>query len=106
MDTITITLNGKHISGRPGMTILELAQEVGVNIPTLCYCPHLSPVGACRVCIVEVEQRPVPVASCVTPIAEGMVVNTESPVVKDIRKAVVELLLSSHPEASLWSGGF
>lgn len=99
METITITLNGREISGRPGMTILELAREAGVEIPTLCHSPHLASVGACRVCLVEDEKRHALVASCVMPIAPGMVINTESPLVIDTRKAVLELLLSTHPES-------
>ncbi|MEW6201087.1 MAG: molybdopterin-dependent oxidoreductase, partial [bacterium] len=101
MDTVTITLNGREISGHQGMTILELAQEVGVKIPTLCHSPYLAPVGACRVCLVEDEKRRALVASCVTPIAPGMVINTESPLVMETRKAVVELLLSTHPDSCL-----
>jgi len=99
METITIVLNGKEISGRPGMTILDLAREVGVKIPTLCHNKHLAPFGACRVCLVEDEARHALVASCVTPIAPGMTIRTDSPLVLETRKTVVELLLSSHPEA-------
>ncbi|MEW5947477.1 MAG: formate dehydrogenase subunit alpha [bacterium] len=101
METVTITLNGREISGRPGMTILELAREAGEHIPTLCYSPHLASVGACRVCIVEDEKRRALVASCVMPIAPGMVINTRSPLVIETRRAVVELLLSTHPESCM-----
>jgi NADH dehydrogenase/NADH:ubiquinone oxidoreductase subunit G len=69
METVTITLNGVEVSGYPGMTILELAQESGVQIPILCHDNHLSPVGACRVCLVENEKNGALLASCVTPIA-------------------------------------
>jgi formate dehydrogenase alpha subunit len=99
METITIVLNGKEISGRSGMTILELAREAGVEIPTLCHSPHVAPFGACRVCLVEDEARHALVASCVTPIAPGMTIRTDSPLVLETRRTVVELLLSSHPEA-------
>ena len=55
MDKIIVTINGTQVSGSEGMTILELAQENGIDIPTLCYRPELSTIGACRICVVEVE---------------------------------------------------
>ncbi|HXZ29731.1 MAG TPA: 2Fe-2S iron-sulfur cluster-binding protein, partial [Dehalococcoidia bacterium] len=75
MQPITITLDGREVSGYPGMTILELAKESGVEIPTLCHNNHLPPTGACRVCLVENEQSGALLASCVTPIASGMIIN-------------------------------
>ncbi len=101
MDAVVITLNGTPVSGRPGMTILELAREVGVKIPTLCHDPSLKPVGACRICLVEDEKSGRLLASCVTPIAPGMVIQTASPAVIDTRKVIVELMLASHPESCL-----
>jgi formate dehydrogenase alpha subunit len=101
LETITITLNGREVSGHPGMTVLELASESGVHIPTLCNDPHLAPFGACRICLVEDERSGALMASCVTPIASGMVVNTESPRVLDRRRAIVKLMLASHPDSCL-----
>jgi len=101
MDNITITVNGSKLSGREGMTILEVAQENGIDIPTLCHSPDLTPIGACRVCIVEVEGSRTLVGSCHTPITEGMVIHTHSPKVVEARKAIVELLLASHPDSCL-----
>jgi formate dehydrogenase alpha subunit len=101
LNVIAITLNGTPVSGRPGMTILELAREVGVNIPTLCHDPTLKPAGACRTCLVEEEKSGRLLASCVTPIAAGMVINTESPVVIENRKVIVKLMLASHPESCI-----
>ena len=101
MDTITITLNGAEVHGSAGMTILELAQQNGIYIPTLCHDPHLKPVGACRVCLVEDEKSGFLMASCVTPIASGMKINTESEKVLDARRTVVELLLAGHPDACI-----
>ncbi|GAJ09931.1 unnamed protein product, partial [marine sediment metagenome] len=69
METITITLNGREVSGHPAMTVLELASESGIKIPTLCNDSHLAPFGACRICIVEDERSGALMASCVTPIA-------------------------------------
>lgn len=99
METITLTLNGNIVSGLPDMTILELAREQAISIPTLCYHPRLSRAGACRVCLVEDESRGVLVPSCVTVIASGMVLQTHSPRVMETRRTIVELLLSSHPES-------
>lgn len=100
-DLVTVTLNGSQVQGRSGMTILELAQENGINIPTLCHRPELSLTGACRICVVEVERSRTLVASCHTPIAPNMVVSTHSPKVLEARRMIVELLLGSHPDACL-----
>ncbi|MGD9394415.1 MAG: 2Fe-2S iron-sulfur cluster-binding protein [Dehalococcoidia bacterium] len=99
MDKLRVTLNGTQVSGRPGQTILELAQANGVDIPTLCHHADLSPLGACRVCVVEVEGSRTLVGSCHTPITEGMVIHTHSPKVLASRKVIVELLLASHSGA-------
>ncbi len=96
MPELQLTLNGRQVSGRPGQTILELAQANGVDIPTLCHHADLSPLGACRICVVEVEGSRTLVGSCHTPIAEGMVIQTHSPKVLASRKLIIELLLASH----------
>ncbi len=96
MDNITVTINGSLIKASAGKTILEVALENGIDIPTLCYLKDLSPTGACRLCVVEVEGSRALVGSCHTPIAPGMVINTHSPKVLQTRKTIVELLLASH----------
>jgi len=101
LQAVTITLDGREVSGHSGMTILELARESGIDIPTLCYDPHLTSIGACRICLVENEQTGALVASCVTPIAPGMIINTHSPRVIEHRKNIVKLLLASHPDSCL-----
>ncbi|MFP3898997.1 MAG: formate dehydrogenase subunit alpha [Dehalococcoidia bacterium] len=101
MQSVTISLDGREVSGYPGMTILELARESGVDIPTLCHYEHLAPVGACRVCLVENEQNGALLPSCVTPIASGMVISTHSPRVIEHRKTIVKLMLASHPDSCL-----
>lgn len=78
------------------MTILELARENQIDIPTLCYLEGLPPTGACRVCVVEVEGSRTLVASCHTPIAKGMVIQTHSPKVLETRRMILELLLANH----------
>ncbi len=99
--TVTITLDGAEVSGHPGMTILELADELGIEIPRLCYDPHLSAWGACRICLVEDETSGKLVASCVTPISDGMIITTRSKRVLDHRRTMVELMLASHPDSCI-----
>jgi len=101
VETVAITLNEQEVSGHSGMTVLELARESGVNIPTLCHDPRLTPVGACRICLVEDERTGKLLASCVTPIAPGMVINTHSPRVIEHRQTIVKLMLASHPDSCL-----
>ncbi len=101
MEKLTVTINGSPVSGSEGMTILEVAQESGIDIPTLCYRPELTPIGACRICVVEVEGSRTLVGSCHTPISQGMVIYTHSPKVLETRKMIVELLLASHPDSCL-----
>jgi NADP-reducing hydrogenase subunit HndD len=98
---INLTINGKEVTGRSGMTILEVARDNGIDIPTLCYIQDLPPIGACRLCVVEVEGSRTLVGSCHTPAAEGMVIQTHSPKVIATRKVLVELMLASHPDSCL-----
>ena len=101
MAKIYLTINGCEVSGEVGMTILEVARENGIDIPTLCYHRELTPLGVCRLCVVEVEGSRTLVGSCHTPISPGMVINTHSPKVLETRKAIVELLLGSHPDSCI-----
>ncbi|HEY42296.1 MAG TPA: 2Fe-2S iron-sulfur cluster binding domain-containing protein [Dehalococcoidia bacterium] len=96
MVDIAVTINGSTVSGQSGMTILEVARENGIDIPTLCHRTEFTPIGACRVCVVEVEGSRTLVGSCHTPITEGMVIHTHSPKVLETRRTIVELLLASH----------
>lgn len=96
MKEIEITINSSQVIGCEGMTILEVAQQNGIDIPTLCYRPELPPIGACRICVVEVEGSRTLVGSCHTPIAPGMVIHTHSPQVLEARRVIVGLLLASH----------
>lgn len=101
MEAITITLNGVEVSGYAGTTILDLARESGVYIPTLCHDPNLASTGACRLCIVEDERSGALLASCVAPITPGMNINTSSPKVIEHRKKILKLMLASHPDICL-----
>lgn len=91
-----LSINGKSIQVQANTTILQAAATLGIQIPTLCHLEGLTPIGACRVCVVEVEGSPTLVASCSTPVREGMVVHTNSKKVREARKVVVELMLSEH----------
>ncbi|MBC7293523.1 MAG: (2Fe-2S)-binding protein, partial [Thermoleophilia bacterium] len=82
---------------RAGQTILQVAREAGVDIPTLCYDPRLAPYGACRMCLVEVEGARGPMAACGTVVTDGMVVHTHTEKIRRLRKFVLELLLTNHP---------
>lgn len=93
---LAITLNGVQVDAEPGSTILEVARQNGVTIPTLCYHPTLSINGSCRLCVVEVRGSRTLVGSCHTPVAPNMVIETHSPRVLKARRTTVELLLASH----------
>lgn len=90
------TINGISVSAPEGSTIIEAAREAGIRIPSLCYLKGVQAIGACRVCIVEIEGAADLAASCVMPVGEGMVIQTNSRRVREARKMVVELLLSEH----------
>ncbi len=92
-----ITINGKSCEGVEGQTVLEVARASGFNIPTLCHLADLTPTGACRICVVEVDGMRNLVAACSTPAADGMVVRTDSERVLSARRFIVELLVSCHP---------
>ncbi len=94
MSQVKITIDGKAITTSDKSTILMAAREAKIHIPTLCYHPRLPIAGACRACVVEVEGRPALVASCAMPVADGMVVYTNTERVLRARRLVVQLLLS------------
>ncbi|MBN2209479.1 MAG: molybdopterin-dependent oxidoreductase [Candidatus Coatesbacteria bacterium] len=97
-----LTIDGRIVEFEEGMTVLEAARSASIYIPTLCFHPGLAPVGACRLCVVEVEgMRGFP-ASCSTPAREGMVVRTSSEEVTKLRRAILELILSEHPTGCLF----
>lgn len=95
MSKISVTINGKELEAIPGQTILELARANGIFIPALCHYPATKLVGACRVCVVEVEGQRSLVASCAMPVSPGMIIKTDTKRVCDARKLVIELLWSS-----------
>ncbi|RTZ90142.1 MAG: hypothetical protein DSY91_06750, partial [Deltaproteobacteria bacterium] len=95
--TVHITINGREIEAEEGKTILEAARENGIYIPTLCYHSHLHPIGSCRLCIVDIEGYPMPMASCTTPVMEGIKVHTNTGRVQKMRREAMELILVNHP---------
>lgn len=97
-----ITINNKEKDVMPGITILQAAKEMGITIPTLCFLENLSPTGACRMCIVEVEGWPKMVTACSTEVQEGMKVKTHSAKVLEARKTILELILANHPDDCLY----
>ncbi len=107
---ITVTINGIEVCVPKGSTILEAAQKIGINIPTLCYCPDLgcgvaNKPASCRICLVEAEgirPRPILAPACATPLErDGVVVRTNSQRALKARRTVLELLLSDHPKDCL-----
>ena len=96
MTEITVTINGRKLTGRSGQTILELALQNGIEIPNLCYDPRLKPTGACRLCLVEVEGQKGPVTACTFEIVPDMVIRTNTEEILAIRKTILELLFYEH----------
>lgn len=94
---VKVTIDGKEIEVEPGLTIMQACEEAGVEIPRFCYHERLSIAGNCRMCLVDVEKSPKPVASCAMPVNDGMVVHTNTPKVKKDREGVLEFLLVNHP---------
>jgi NADP-reducing hydrogenase subunit HndD len=93
---VNLTINDQNVTVDPGTTILAAAKKLNVNVPTLCNHPDLCVAGNCRVCVVEQAGARTLVASCATPVSEGMVIHTNSLKVRNARKHIVELLLSEH----------
>ena len=92
-----ITINGKEIEFEKGMTVLQACELADVEIPRFCYHEKLSIAGNCRMCLVEMEKSPKPIASCAMPAAEGMNIKTNTTLVEKARKGVMEFLLANHP---------
>ena len=93
---VKLTIDGRPVAVEKGTTILEAARQAGIDIPTLCYWKDLNEVGACRVCVVEIEGQERLSAACATVAEEGMAVHTATPRVLDARRTNVQLILSQH----------
>jgi NADH-quinone oxidoreductase subunit G len=92
-----ITIDGTTIEVEKGTTVIQAAEQVGIEIPRYCYHPGLSIVGVCRICLVEIEKIPKLQVACYTPVTDGMVVHTNNAKVLEARRAVLEFLLVNHP---------
>lgn len=101
MQLVHLTIDQQQVQVKAGSTILEAARQAGVKIPTLCYLKEINEIGACRICLVEIQGARTLQASCVSPVAEGMVVRTSTPAVLQARKINLELILSNHPRECL-----
>jgi NADH dehydrogenase/NADH:ubiquinone oxidoreductase subunit G len=101
MSQILLQIDGREVEAREGMTILDAAQSVGINIPTLCKYEKLQPYGCCRICTVEADVlgRTNLVAACLYPVEKNLVVRTRSEKVDKIRKTLVELALAHAPDS-------
>jgi NADH-quinone oxidoreductase subunit G len=96
-DKVTLTIDGQSVQAPKGMLLIEAAGMAGIQIPHYCYHPGLSVVGSCRMCLVEIEKYPKLQPSCATPVAEGMIVRTQTPETLKNRRTVLEFLLANHP---------
>lgn len=96
-DAITLTVDGKEIKARKGMSVLEAALGAGIYIPHLCYHADVPPSGACGLCIVQIDGIPDLLTACTTPAEDGMIVHTDSPEIGRIRCVALQLLIASHP---------
>ncbi|MGF1631086.1 MAG: NADH-quinone oxidoreductase subunit NuoG [Kiloniellaceae bacterium] len=92
-----LTIDGKEIEVADGLSVLQACELAGVEIPRFCYHDRLSVAGNCRMCLVEMERAPKPIASCAMPVGEGMVIKTDTDKVKKARNGVMEFLLINHP---------
>jgi bidirectional [NiFe] hydrogenase diaphorase subunit len=102
-ETITITIDGRQVETTPGTSVLSAALSAGICIPNLCFLPETTPTGACRVCLVELEQhgRMRMTASCTLEAKEGMVIHAHSDAVLRARRNIVEMLLAEVPDSEV-----
>jgi NADH-quinone oxidoreductase subunit G len=96
-DLVTLTIDGRTVKAPPGTLVINAAKSAGIEIPAFCYYNGLTLQAACRMCLVEVERIPKLQTACTLPVAEGMIVQTESQKVAEARKSMLEFLLTNHP---------
>ncbi|HWI66012.1 MAG TPA: NADH-quinone oxidoreductase subunit NuoG [Symbiobacteriaceae bacterium] len=92
-----VTIDGRTVQVPRGTLLVEAAKKAGIEIPVFCYHPKLDPAGVCRMCLVAVEKIPKPQTACTTPVADGMVVHTNTEQIQNLRKGALEFLLINHP---------
>lgn len=98
---VRIVIDGKEVYAPAGMVLLDAAEQAGIHIPNLCYLKGMNAIGACRLCLVEVDGLKAPVMACNTKVKEGMVVRTKTEKLIELRRFVIELILSMHPNDCL-----
>jgi len=96
-ELVELTIDGVAVAVAKGTLIVEAAKKAGVDIPVFCYHPKLTPVGACRICLVQIEPTPRLQAACTTPVAPGMVIHTQNELARAGRESVLEFMLANHP---------
>src|SRR5438309_1503631 len=97
MPDVSFTVDGKKLTAPAGTLLIDACKAAGIEIPAFCYYPGLSLQAACRMCVVRIEKMPKLQTACTTPVAEGMVIQTETPEIAQARKATLQLLLGNHP---------
>ncbi len=97
MPVVTFTVDGQKITAPAGTLLIGACKSAGIEIPAFCYYPGLSLQAACRMCVVRIEKMPKLQTACTTPVAEGMIVQTETPEIAQARKATLQMLLGNHP---------
>jgi NADH-quinone oxidoreductase subunit G len=97
MPDVTLIVDGQKLTAPAGTLLIDACKSAGIEVPAFCYYPGLSLQAACRMCIVRIEKMPKLQTACTTPVAEGMVVSTETPEIAQARKATIEMLLGNHP---------
>ncbi|MCR4436398.1 MAG: NADH-dependent [FeFe] hydrogenase, group A6 [Clostridiales bacterium] len=101
METVNITIDGRKLQVPGNYTVLEAAKQANIAIPTLCFLKDINEIGACRMCVVEIQGARSLQAACVYPVSEGLVINTQTPAVRESRKVTLELILSNHDRKCL-----
>src|SRR5947209_20444287 len=96
-DLVKFTIDGRPLEAAPGTLVIDAAKRAGIEVPSFCYYEGYSLQAACRMCLVEVEKMPKLQVACTLIVAEGMVVRTDAPQVKQARKGTLEFLLTNHP---------
>jgi NADH dehydrogenase (ubiquinone) Fe-S protein 1 len=97
MESIQIVINNKFVTVAAKSTVLQACESVGVQVPRFCYHSGLSVAGNCRMCLVEVQKAPKPVVACAIPVRKGIIIFTDTPLVRKARESVLEFVLLNHP---------
>lgn len=101
MTLVSISINGREVAAHPQSPVLVAAREAGIVVPSLCWHPDLSPVGSCRLCVVEIDGLPGQPAACTLPVSPGMVIRTETPELVESRRMILEMLVAHHAHESV-----